>query len=398
MIKVLFLFLPVAITFALTGNAQTNSIPEKSIGVTFGDTGNDRGVHVIKTSDNNLVTVGVTETVSNSEDILVVKTDLFRNKLWEKKFGGNKDDAGWDIAETDGGENYLISGWSNSYSRAGDEDILLLKVSKEGNVVWSKSLINKGAERCWSFKKLNSGDFILVGQTQNITTRNMKGLITKVDREGNLQWQYEYGDAKYNRLFYCDETKTQDILVAGITRNDSTAENNGWVILVDKNGRQKSQVQLTAKRNITTHGILSISKNEILVYGYAQTDTARNQRSIYLSMFDTEGNLKWEKVTNDKESNNHGIGAIVTSSGSILLVGYSRPLYTGKWDGVIYKFSKKGEMKWRKLFGGNEADKPYGIVEISKNKFVVTGLTKSSGNGGEDMWLVWVDENGRVLD
>jgi hypothetical protein len=370
---------------------------QQKTGVAFGGSKNDRGVHTIKTSDNSLLTVGVTDIPSKGEDVFVVKTDLAGNKVWEKSFGGNKDDAGWDILETDGGKNYLISGWSDSYSEEGDEDILLLKISKQGNLIWSKTLPKNGAERCWSMQQMKSGNFILIGQTQNPVSREMNGLVTKIDSDGNVLAQDIYGDEKYNRLFYCTETATGDLLIAGITRKDSTAENNGWVILIDKTGNQKISNKLTSIKNITTHGVLPISKNEIMVYGYAQTDTAKNQRAIYFSVFDVKGHLKWEKVTNEKDSMNHGIGAIVTSSGSILLTGYSRPLYTGKWNGVVYAFSKKGEMKWKKVFGGAEADQPYGLVEISKNKYLITGLTKSFGNGGEDMWLVWMDENGDVI-
>ena len=370
---------------------------QNKIGVTFGGIKNDRGVHVIKTTDSCLLTVGVTDMAENGEDVFVVKTDLQGNKLWEKNFGGDKNDAGWDIIETDGGRNYLINGWSDSYSEGGDEDILLLKISKEGNLIWHKTLPNKGSERCWSMQKLVDGHFILIGQSQDIITRNMNGWVTKIDGEGNILWQNKYGDAHYNRLFYCTETSKRDLLITGIIRKDSTSENMGWVILVDKKGKPKESNYLTSIKNTTTHGVLSISKNEIMVYGYAQTDTAKNQRAIYLSMFDAKGKLKWEKVTNEKDSMNHGIGAIVTTSGSILLTGYSRPLYGGKWDGVIYSFSKKGEMKWKKLIGGSEADQPYALIEISKNNYVITGLTKSFGNGGDDLWLVWVDEHGNIL-
>ncbi len=370
---------------------------QQKVGVTFGGNKDDRGVHTIKTSDNSLLTVGVTEMTARGEDVFVVKTDLLGNKMWEKNFGGRKDDAGWDIMETEGGKNYLISGWSDSFSEGGDEDILLLKISSEGILIWIKTLPKTGAERCWSMQKLKNGNIVLIGQTQNSISRSMNGLITKIDTDGNILEQYLYGQAKYNRLFYCTETPNGDLLVAGIARIDSTAENSGWVLVVDNEGKQKASTKLASIKNITTHGVLPISRHEIMIYGYAQSDTAKNQRAIYFAMFDVRGNFLWEKVTHEKDSMNHGIGAIVTSSGSILLTGYSRPLYAGKWDGVIYEFSRSAEMKWKKNFGGPESDQPYGIVGVSNNNYVITGLTKSFGNGGDDMWLVWVDEKGNVV-
>ncbi len=388
----------IVLLIILNAICGSEAYTQNQVGLTFGGPQNDRGVHVIKTSDNYLLVVGVTEVQSKDENVFVVKTDLNGKKIWEKNFGGDKNDVGWDIVETDGGKNYLISGWSESYSKEGDEDILLLKISRDGNLIWTKTLPGKGNERCWSITKLKDGNFILTGQTQNITDRIMNGLITKIDKGGNVMWQKKYGEAKYNRLFYSEETYAGEIFVSGIQRKDSASENNGLILLLDKSGLQKRTVILSSVKNITTHGILKISGNEILIYGYAQTDTAINQRAIYFSMFDGKGNLKWEKVTDEKDSENHGIGAILTASGSIILTGYSRHLNAKTWDGIIYKFSRQGEMLWRKLFGGSNSDQPYSLAEISKNEFMVTGLTRSFGVGGADLWLVKFNEKGEAIN
>ncbi len=386
------LLLPIALTFITIANAQVNNM-----GVTFGGTKDDRGVRVIKTPDNCLLTVGVTAIGSKNDDIFVIKTDRNGTTLWQKNFGGNEDDAGWDVEETNGGKNYLISGWSRSYSKEGDEDLLLLNISSDGFLAWSKSLPIKGDQRCWSIKKLKDGNFVLIGQSQDLISRNMNGLVIKIDNEGNIVWENKYGTEMYNRLFHCAETSAGDLLLAGITRKDSASKNNGWIVLLNKNGKEKESTSLTSFQNTTVHGLIPLSNNEIMIYGYAQTDTALDQRAIYFCMFTPKGKLRWEKVTNEKDSINHGIGAILTTSGSILLTGYTKPLYSGKWDGVIYKFSKEGTLQWKKTFGGKETDQPYSLLEITKNEFLVTGLTRSIGKGGADMWLVWLDGNGNII-
>ena len=148
-------------------------------GITFGGPKNDRGVRSCKTSENSLVTVGVTERENKGEDIYVVKTDLNGKLIWEEYFGGEKDDAGWDMVETDGGDNYLITGWSNSYSVAEDEDVILLKISKNGKIIWQKTLTKEGNERCWSIKHLSDNSYLLIGQSQDRVSRKMFGMLTK---------------------------------------------------------------------------------------------------------------------------------------------------------------------------------------------------------------------------
>ncbi len=380
------------------GMAQLETTISNKIGVTFGGPHSDRGVHTIKTTDNFLVTIGVTTVPEKGEDIFLIKTDLHGNKIWEKTFGGKKDDAGWDLEEIDGGNNFILSGWSDSFSEDGTQDILVVKISNEGELIWTKSFENSGDERCWSLEKLNDGQFILVGQTQEKVTRKTYGLVTKITSTGDLVWQKKFGNENYNRLFYAAVTSSEEIVLAGITRKDSLGENNGWVVRIDKDGNQQKSTRLNSIKNITTHGILQLAANKIMIIGYAQTDTSKNQRAIYLALFDKLGNLKWEKTSKEQGSENHGIGSILSSTGSIIITGYTRPLGTSKWEGVFYKFSTKGKMIRKAEFGGSGSDQPYGIVEISKNNMVVTGLTNSYGNGGTDAWLVWLDDNGIVMN
>lgn len=397
--KVCFLYLflfAIAVCTSNVAHAQNDTMERKQIGLSFGGSNSDRGIHVKKTTDGGLLIVGLSASFSESNDVYVVKTDLSGNNLWEKHFGGNNDDFGWAMEETDRGEKYLIAGFSDSYSKD-EEDIILLKITRSGELDWIKNLQNPGNERCWSMKKLLDGNFLLIGQTQDLISRDMDGLVTKIDADGNILWQRQYGGVTYDRLFYGTETVNNDLLLAGITRRDSSADNTGWVLLIDKDGQQKESKHLNSMKNITTHGVLPISKQKILIYGYAQVDTAKDQRAIYMALFDTKGNMIWEKTTDERNSVNHGISAIQTSTGSILMTGYTRPLYSGNWNGVIYKFTNDGKLEWRREFGGMESDQPYTITDVSKDCFVITGLTKSFGSGKEDVWLVKINEEGMIL-
>jgi hypothetical protein len=339
--------------------------------------------------------VGFTESFSESTDMYVIKTRIDGTKIWERNIGGAASDVAWSFVEVDGGAAYMIAGFSDSYGNG--EDLMVVKITKDGTVLWIKNLPNPGNERCWSFSKMTDGNFILVGQTQNRITKNYDGLVTKIDREGTIVWQKKYGGEEYNRLFHCAETAAGELIVTGITRTDSLGDNSGWVLRTDINGNQLSSASLNSIKNTTVHGLIPLSKKKILVYGYAQADTAKNQRSIYFATMNDKGVLVSEKMADERTTINHGLTAILTSAGKILLTGYTKPLNGGKWNGVVYGFEKNGDLLFKKEFGGENVDQPYTITEISPGEFALTGVTHNFGAENGDVWLVRLDGQGKIL-
>ena len=98
--------------------------------------------------DNSVYLVGETQdsNVSNTDDILVSKIDQQGNLLWSKSFGEiNKDDYAMSIEISTVGDLY-VSGISESNLNGqignGGADSFLMKLDKDGNEIWTKSLWN----------------------------------------------------------------------------------------------------------------------------------------------------------------------------------------------------------------------------------------------------------------
>jgi hypothetical protein len=110
MVKPLFIVLLVCIS-----SAQKPDIEWEK---TYGGSQNDKGNAVLNTSDGGYAIVGYTESFGIGEkDVFLIKTDSNGNKLWERTFGGERDDEGNSILQlSDGG--YIIAG--NTHSLASD--------------------------------------------------------------------------------------------------------------------------------------------------------------------------------------------------------------------------------------------------------------------------------------
>jgi hypothetical protein len=89
--------------------------------------------------------------------------------------------------------------------------------------------------------------------------------------------------------------------------------------------------------------------------------------------------------------------AIPTSDGGFIALGYTYSYRVGDMDLYAVKTDASGAELWARAFGGPGPDCGYGVCETDDGAYVMAGFTMSGGAGGEDVWLIKVDEDGNPL-
>ncbi|MBC7238454.1 MAG: hypothetical protein H5T69_21645, partial [Chloroflexi bacterium] len=131
---------------------------ESTFEKTFGGTHWDAGRSVQQTRDGGYIIVGDTESFGQGEaDVYLIKTDAKGKKLWERTFGGTKNDWGKSVQQTrDGG--YIIVGYTESFGQ-GEADVYLIKTNAKGKKLWERTFGDTDWDAGFSVQQTRDGGY-----------------------------------------------------------------------------------------------------------------------------------------------------------------------------------------------------------------------------------------------
>ncbi|PKV48674.1 hypothetical protein ATE84_0679 [Aquimarina sp. MAR_2010_214] len=299
---------------------------------------------------------------------------------WVKTFGGSNEDNALSVVETtDGG--YAIAGYTQSIDgditdkTAPDSDYWLLKITKEGEIAWSKTYGGSGDERGEKIIQTTDGGFVLVGYSRSADedVSANAGLqdywIVKTDASGGIQWEKSFGFPGIDRAFSVVQTRDGGYFITGFL--DVTA--SGGEGNDNKNGFSK-------------HGV----------------------GEFWGIKLNASGEKEWRRFFGGT-NNDRSYDVVQTQDDGFLMIGSSESVdfdvtgSKGSYDFWAVKINKEGTKLWEKSFGGSEIDVGYAIAATGDGKFLIVGDSRSvdgnisNANGNADLWLIQIDGNGNLL-
>lgn len=141
--------------------------------------------------------------------------------------------------------------------------------------------------------------------------------------------------------------------------------------------------------------LISLSNGEFLAVGTLGSDTS-NTTNIYVLKLDEDLQCIWGKSYGGTGID-RGYGVVEDAAGNYLVAGYTQSA-EGGYDAVVYKIDQNGLVIWRNVYGGDNWDFGYTILEHPVGGFVLVGSTFSHSNGEGDGYVVHIDEDGELLN
>jgi hypothetical protein len=390
---------------------------------------------------------------------------------WAKRIGGTSYDHGSSLAVDGNGNVYATGNFSgtvdfdpsaNTYNltSAGDTDIFINKLNKDGNLVWAKRIGGVLSDAGHEVVLDGSGNTYSIGGfygtvdfnpgtgINNLSSAGSSDIyISKLDANGNLVWakglggvDYDYGnslavDGSGNVYVTGYFSKTADFdPSAGFYNLNSAGDYDIFIAKYDHAGN------LVWAKNIggsfADHGTSLTVDGSGNVYfigefwGTVDFDpgagvynlNSNGYLDIFISKFDSNGDFVWAKNMGGTETDS-GADIDIDDSGYIYSTGGFNGIAdfdpganvynltsNGYWDFFISKLDNDGNLVWAKGLGGTLSDNSYGIELDSSGVYTVGGFVSntvdfdpSAGTfnlnnlGNGDIFISKLDVNGEFV-
>jgi hypothetical protein len=303
----------------------------------FGSRDDDHANAVIGIDNGAYAVTGVIYKLDMLADIFIETIDATGWSQWYRTIGWDDADYAHALCRTEDG-GYVIAGYTGSIG-AGWDDILLVKLDRDGDTLWTRTYGEVGPEKALSCAATSDGGFILAGAKSIWTGWYYIGgpYLLRVDAEGDTLW-----------------TKMYDMPGVGGACSVRQTEDGGYIICAP---RDKWPGEF--------------SPDDI---------------DFFIMKTDAWGDSIWTSVCGG-DANDWPRDIVQTADGGYAVVGGTRS-FGGDEDVYLVKFSECGDTVWTRAYGGAGYDHGQSLEQTTDGCYLIAGYTNSFGAGALDGYVI----------
>ncbi|HNQ61653.1 MAG TPA: T9SS type A sorting domain-containing protein [Bacteroidia bacterium] len=312
----------------------------------------DYGTTMVQTNDGGYCIVGGTgPDVIDSTDVLVVRTDIDGNQVWQTRLAGTKDDFITGITTTDDGGFILVG---NTYSSPLDTaytDIIVIKIDDGGFVYWSKTFGSTDYDEAQAVIRSGDGGYIVLGSSMSYTSVTKSALAMKIDDTGNQLWTNTSDSYSSNYFYAGDQTTDGNYIAVGGTFNSAGTNFDNYISKIDTAGNILWSKSHGTSGSEFAYDVKSTSDGGYLVCGVTATNTAGDADMSVLKLNDA-GDVVWTYNYGTAEYD-RASSIFRQANGTIMVAGYSN-IGTSMSvinQAVLMNLDSTGTLVWAQSYG-----------------------------------------------
>lgn len=293
---------------------------------------------------------------------------------------------------SDGG--YIIAG---SASDDGYLDGILLKLDEEGNEIWSRLYEGDIYDYLTSVQQTTDGGFIAIGSENSSSGNgNYSVMLVKTDTQGQQEWINFLGVSSWWVGSEGQQTNDGGYIITGSRRTVVDGEYQKDVLLLKTNIEGDEEWHQTFDMGYTTNdygrSIIQTNDGGYVIAGYGLNENEDDD--VWLIKTDLQGVEQWNESFGGSLSDRPE-SIQQTTDGGFIIVGVTKSYGNGDNDVWLIKTNSQGQEEWSQTFGGSSSDWGYSVQQTTDSGYIISGSTYSYGNGECDVWLIKTDSQGQ---
>lgn len=260
---------------------------------------------------------------------------------------------------------------------------------------FAKTWGGSGVEDAYSIFQTQDGGFVTTGSTTSFGAGGVDMYISKYNAAGDLAWNKTWGGTGSDVARDVVQTSDGRYIITGQTSSYGAGSSDVFLVKFDENGNIVWSKTWGGVNGDYSRSITSTSDGGVAVTGYTNNFDA-GISDLFLSKYDSDGNLSWVKVWGSADIE-YGRDLYQTSDGGYLVSGLTKSFGNGGEDALLVKFDSSGNFVWNKTWGGASDDVGYGLTWSNDGGCIMTGYTRSYGAGSLDSYIAKFDSNGGLV-
>ena len=302
------------------------------------------------------------------DDIFLLKYSPEGSLLWQKTWGETGSEGASALGLDSNGDVY-IAGATDSFG-TGDSDVLLLKYSTDGDLLWQKT---------WGGYYRDSANAISIGIDGSIYVVGYGwgygAIVLKYSTDGNLLWQKSYGSSQFGAAKAVSVDENGILYVAGSTQEFGVGSYDVFVLKYLSDGTLSWQKAWGGDDEERVCNLAVDGNGDVYITGWTDSFTSTST-DAFLLKYSLDGTLLWQQVW----SGDHGdyISALsIDGSGFVYASGVTSSSIDGLTGAFLLKYSPNGLLSWQKAWFNSDQSTFLGMCMDSSGLLYLAGSSKS---------------------
>lgn len=255
----------------------------------------DKGEDIIETIDSSYMVAGSSGSWGENSQAFLMKIDSLGNYVWSQAYGGAESEEVVTVLERPGSGFYL-AGMSNSFSQ-GNFDAMLIKTDGNGNQEWMKTYESSAWERINDAVMTKDTGIVMVGYRQALLGINSDILLLRLNKDGDTLWTKTIGSIGEDQATSVTRFQDSLYLVVGDMYVPDSNLVKGFLMKINDQGIILSQEMIGPKTGAYHISDIEVGPNKFFIVG-SRTVNDQNHDN-YARVTNADGTLFSEYTESD---------------------------------------------------------------------------------------------------